>query len=254
MPEARTSKSWPRVLTAFAIMFAIYQASEGWQTVIAPASPLGPALMIAALLVAWPLGRWLGWKGYDAFGLNFVPGWWAIVIGGMLLAAVAKMAALALSPLVGAGVPVVAVPRLAITFVAFALVSTFVPSLAEDILTRGFLLRAIPIRLGGIAYVAGSAALYTLNHVWRFDWGITEQIRLFCLGLAYGAAAWRWQSLWGPLALHWGWNFADLLADQLYTVTGGSIDASRLVSASLHIGMLAIILCLVTANARRAQA
>lgn len=235
---------WPRVAVAFAAMFAIYQASEGLQTVLAPASPVGPALMLVALLAAWPLGRSLGWRGYDAFGLELVPRWWAMLVGGMILAALAKLAAVGLAPIAGAGVPGPSEPNLAASFIAMALLTTFVPSVAEDILTRGFLLRAIPVRLGGIAYVVGSAALYTANHVWRIDWGITEQIRLFCLGLAYGAAAWRWRSLWGAVSLHWGWNFIAVLGGPAFTLEGGSTDAARLLSGGVHLALLAIVLAL----------
>jgi len=244
MGKSPALNTWPRTLLVFALIFLIYQAAEGMQTVIAPGNPVGPALMVAALLVAWPLGRWLGWRGYDAYGLEFWPGWPALVAAGILLAALAELASLALAPLVGAspltGAWIVPSPA----FIGLALISTFVPSVAEDILTRGFLLRTFPLRLGGLAYVAGSAALYTLNHVWRFDWGVTEQIRLFCMELAYGAAAWRWRSLWGAVALHWGWNLANALADPLFTIEGGTPDAMRLLSAVVHLAMLAVILLL----------
>jgi membrane protease YdiL (CAAX protease family) len=245
-PVTDTSRSngWPRVLAAFAAMFVLYQAAEGLQTVIAPGNPLGPILMLAALLVAWPLGRWLGWRGYDAYGLQPVSGWAGLLIGGMLLAAMAKLSSLALSPLAGAGMPGIGEGSLAPALIATVLLTTFVPSVAEDILTRGFLLRAIPVRLGAVSYVLASAALYTANHVWRFDWGLTEQVRLFCLGLAYGAAAWRWRSLWGAVALHWGWNLANALAGPLFTVDGGSVEAARLLSAMAHLALLAIVLCL----------
>jgi membrane protease YdiL (CAAX protease family) len=236
--------SWPRVRVAFAAMFVVYQASEGLQTVIAPGNPVGPALMLIALAMAWPLGRWLGWRGYDAFGLALVRGWPLLLVAGVLLAAMAKLAALALSPAVGAGTVGFAAPVLGPEFLALALLTTFVPSVAEDILTRGFLLRTVPVRLGAIVYVVASAALYTANHLWRFDWGMSEQARLFCLGLAYGAAAWRWRSLWGAVALHWGWNLADVLTGPLVTVDGGSIEASRLLSGGVHLVLLAIVLCL----------
>jgi membrane protease YdiL (CAAX protease family) len=244
MAETRRRNTWPRVLIALAAMFVVYQASEGLQTVIAPGNPIGPALMLLSLLSAWPLGRWLGWRGYDAFGLELVSGWTGLLLGGILLAALAKLGALALSPVVGAGSLSGAPFALSLPFVAMALFTTFVPSVAEDILTRGFLLRTIPIGLGGVSYVLLSAALYTANHLWRFDWGISEQVRLFCLGLAYGAAAWRWRSLWGAVALHWGWNLADVLTGPLFTVEGGSLVASRLLSGGVHLSLVAIVLCL----------
>ncbi len=69
-----------------------------------------------------------------------------------------------------------------------------------------------------------SALLYTANHIWRFDWGWTEQVRLFCLGLAYAAAAWRWQTLWAAVALHWGWNFGSVLADAAFPMDVLDVD------------------------------
>ncbi len=237
---------WPRIAAAFLTIFALYQASEWWQTIHDPASPIGPALMVLALLAAWPLGRWLGGRGYDAYGLERFPRWWLWLLGGMVLAAAAKAASL----LWGPGTPVwtVAVPGFAA--VAFMLLSTFVPSLVEDILTRGFLLRTIPVRLGGVAFVVLSAALYTANHVWRFDWGVTEQVRLFCMGLAYGAAAWRWRSLWGALALHWGWNLANALSEPLVDIGEVTPEAVRLIGAAAHLVLLAVILLLPAPKAK----
>lgn len=248
--QERRATGWGRPLAAFAVMFALYQAAEGLQTVFAPASPLGPALMLAALLVAWPLGRWLGGKGYDAFGLDAAPASLALLGGGMVLAFLAKLASLSAGLGAGLAGPAESAPTgITLAAVALAGLTTFVPSLAEDILTRGFLLRAFPVRLGFWTYVLGSAALYTANHVWRFDWGPSEQLRLFCLGLAYGAAAWRWRTLWGAVALHWGWNLANALAGASIPLEFRDAVEGRYVSAAAHLLLLAVVLCL---PARRA--
>ena len=81
-------------------------------------------------------------------------------------------------------------------------------------------------------------------HVWRFDWGITEQVRLFCLGLAYGAAAWRWRRLWGAVALHWGWNLTNVLVDHLMPTDTIATDPARCLSAAVNLAMLAIVVLL----------
>ena len=232
--------SWPKVAAAFLVLFALYHSSEWWQTIHDPASPIGPALMLLALLAAWPIGRWLGGSGYAAFGLENFPRWWLWLPVGMMLAAAAKAATLIWGP----GTPVWTGSIPAAGAIAFMLISTFVPSVVEDILTRGFLLRQVPVRLGGMAFVLLSAALYTANHLWRFDWGITEQVRLFCMGLAYGAAAWRWRSLWGAVALHWGWNLANALSGPLVDIGSVAPEDVRLAGAAAHLGLLAGIVLL----------
>jgi len=93
-------------------------------------------------------------------------------------------------------------------------------------------------------FVLLSALLYTANHVWRFDWGPTEQLRLFCLGLAYAAAAWRWQTLWAAVALHWGWNLGSVLADAVMPVSVVDVSGFRLLSAGAHLLLLALVLLL----------
>ncbi|HEX8535138.1 MAG TPA: CPBP family intramembrane glutamic endopeptidase [Allosphingosinicella sp.] len=214
------------------------------QTVFVPMSSVGPALMIVALLLAWPLGRWMGWRGYDAYGLDLRAASFSLLGAGMLIAALAFLASRALGTAMGLYTAPEAVAAASLGGIAFAIVSTFVPSVVEDILTRGFLLRTLPVQLTAVFYVILSALLYTANHVWRFDWGISEQVRLFCLGLAYGAAAWRWRNLWGAVALHWGWNLTNVLAGQLMPSEAISTDAARYLSAAVNIAILVIIVLL----------
>jgi membrane protease YdiL (CAAX protease family) len=218
--------------------------------VIAPVSPAGPALMLIALLIAWPIGRWLGGRGFDRFGLALGPGWWVILLVGLALAALAKVASLALGLQTGVYAVSGAVQVLTVGTVAVALITTFVPSLAEDILTRGFLLGAAPVRLDFWSYTLLSALLYTANHIWRLDWGITEQLRLFCLGLAYGAAAWRWRSLWGAVALHWGWNLTSVLADRIVPLDTISVVGGRVIGSGAHLVLLLVVLLFVPTRRR----
>ncbi len=242
--RAGAQASTARVAIGFALLFVVYQAAEGLQTVVAPVSPVGPALMVLALLLAWPVGRFLGWRGYDAYGLDLKPRSLALLIAGMIVAALAFLASRSLGIGMGIYGPASGAASVSIGMIAFALVSTFIPSVAEDILTRGFLLRTLPVRLTAVSYVVLSALLYTANHVWRFDWGISEQVRLFCLGLAYGAAAWRWRNLWGAVALHWGWNLTNVMFDQVMPMENLSTDNARYLSAGVNLAMLAIVVLL----------
>ena len=228
-----------RLALGFLLLFVVYQASEGLQTVFAPGNPLGPALMLLALLLAWPVGRWIDGGGWRAYGLHRRR-WVGILGGGLLLAILAKLAAEAIALWLGS--ETFAAPAvLPLSAVGLLLVTTFVPSLVEDILTRGFLLRWTPKPLGFRGYVLASALLYTANHLWRLDWGVTEQLRLFCLGLAYAAAAWRLQSLWAAVGLHWGWNLANALLSQAWPGLVEDVAGVRLVSAAVHLAIFAIL-------------
>ena len=70
-----------RLVLGFLLLFVVYQASEGMQTVFATGNPLGPTLMVLALALAWPVGRWIDGSGWRAFGLHG-RGWIGIL--GML--------------------------------------------------------------------------------------------------------------------------------------------------------------------------
>lgn len=247
----RPARATPlRVTTGFVLLFVVYQAAEGIQTVFAPTSPAGPALMLLALALAWPVGRWLGWRGYDAYALDLRRRSPALIVAGMAVALLAKLAMVGVGLRFGVYVADPATPGAGIAGPLLAgLLITFVPSVAEDIITRGFPLRAAGLRWTAAGYVAASAILYTLNHVWRFDWGWTEQARLVCMGLAYAAAAWRWRTLWAAVALHWGWNYAGIVTGQFVPVTPVDADLARLMGAGVHL-LLLILICLPTGSRR----
>jgi uncharacterized protein len=243
-PQPRPDLSWSRVIAVFTLLFVLYQASEFLQTRFAPGHVAGPALMLAMLLMAWPLGRWLGWRGYDAYALDLRAASLLLLLAGLAVAVAAKVLTLVVGKQLGILTAAGQVAQVSLPVVAVALITTFVPSVAEDILTRGILLRSLPARLGPWSFVLLSALVYTANHLWRFDWGWTEQFRLFCLGLAYAAAAWRWNTLWAAVALHWGWNLGSALADGMMPVDVVDVPGSRLVSAGAHLLLLALVLLL----------
>jgi len=237
-----------KAFAAFALLFVVYQSAEGLGGRVLDNFAVQAALMVAALLGGWPVARWLGWRGYEAYGLDRRRTSFAILAAGLMLTLIVKGAALAAG--LSAGIASVGAAPGApgvlagAGLVAGAALTTFIPSVAEDILTRGFLLRAIGVRWTGPAFVLASAALFTFNHIYRFDWGISEQARLFCCGLAYAAAAWRWRTLWGAVGLHWGYNLANALWERLSPVSIDDVVAGRWLTAVLHLILLAIIVAL----------
>lgn len=236
------SHRW-RIPLAFAVLFLLYQSAEGLGARWLHSFAMQAALMVACVLAAWPLSRWLGWKGYGAYALSWRPArGWAWLAGGLALALLGK--ALAVGVGLRLGVYASATGGLDWTglsgkALAMLLLGTFVPSLAEDILTRGFWYRAAGIRWRhGWTFVAFCSALYVFNHIYRLERGPLEWAMLFCFGLAYAAALWRSGSLWAAVGLHWGWN----LANGLLAVDTLDPRLGALLSASAHLAILLIVL------------
>lgn len=241
-----------RAILAFIVIWALYQSAEGIGARWLHNFPLRDGLMIASVLVAWPLSRWLGWRGYAAYALAG-NGWWRWLPAWMTLAVAMKFAAVAAGLSLGAYVadPAPATPSPWLAALPMLLLSTFVPSLAEDILTRGFWYRTSGIRWRhGAIFVLASAAIFVLNHIYRWGEGPLEWSRLFVFGLPYAAALWRSGSLWAALGLHWGWNLGNGLQDLLLPVSTSDAALGTALSMAAHLLMLAIVLLAPTGGKR----
>ena len=59
-----------KAFVAFAILFVLYQSAEGLGGRVFDNFGIQAVLMVAALLAGWPVARWLGWRGYEAYGLD----------------------------------------------------------------------------------------------------------------------------------------------------------------------------------------
>jgi len=244
LPDRRPA----RLAAGFAVLFVLYQSAEGIGDRVLHAPAVQAGLMVAALLAAWPIGRWLGYRGYEAYGLERSRRVVWLVLGGLVLAAACRFAALAWGLRAGwyVAAPAPALPGFAqlAAAVAGAALSTFVPSLAEDILTRGFWLRAAQIAWRGTSFVLATSAIYLLNHIYRLEAGPLEWLRLFAFGIAYAGAAWKWRSLWAALGLHWGWNLANTLLGLFAPFAIADATAAAILSAGAHLAMAAAVLLL----------
>ncbi len=235
-----------RRIGAFLILFLLYQSAEGVGARVLHNGAAAAVIMVGALLAAWPAGKWLGYKGYDAYGLDLKTGSARLVLGGLIVMAALRLAAafagLANGVYSLASLPVPASWAATAMAVAGAAVSTFIPSLAEDILTRGFWLKASGIRWSGPAFVAATAAIYVLNHVYRLGDGPMEWLRLFCFGIAYAAACWKWQNLWAAVGLHWGWNLTNAILDATVNLDAVAPGLTAVYSAGAHLMAAALVL------------
>jgi membrane protease YdiL (CAAX protease family) len=235
-----------RRIAAFIVLFVLYQAAEGVGARLLHSASVQAVIMIGSLLAAWPIGRWLGYRGYDAYALDLSRHSLRLVFVGLLLAGLARLAALfwgLASGVYALGAPPSPPQGLALLILmSGAFVSTFVPSIAEDIVTRGFWLKAAAVRWSGPAFVLTASAIYVLNHIFRLAEGPVEWIRLFCFGLAYACAAWRWRSLWAAVGLHWGWNLSNALLDGFTSVNVMDAAGAPWLSVGAHLVLTATML------------
>lgn len=252
-PTVNTSARPIHLALVFAVLFVAYQLPEGLGMRVLGSFPVLAILMLSFLPIAWLCGRALGFRGLDAWYMGLTPGWGKLLAACFGLAVLVKVAALA----VGASLGVYRIEALGdaahwqpvVMAALIALPFTFFPSVAEDIVTRGFLMRAFPRLSQRWLFVIASSALYVANHIYRLANGPAEWAMLFCFGLAYGAALYYSRSLWAAIGLHWGWNFAGQFGDRTL-----SIDAVNgmgpLVSSVAHLVMLAVLVMAARSRAR----
>ena len=246
----RVARAW----IVFALLFVLYQSAEGVGGRLLHSFAVQASLMLACVVVAWPLSRWLGYRGYGAYALDRAPASFAWLGAGLVLACAGKALAIGAGERLG----IYAATGASFTAAGFAalgtalpmlLLSTFVPSIAEDILARGFWFRAAGIRWRrGFAFVAFSAGYFVLNHIYRLDRGPTEWLMIFCMGLAYATALWRTGTLWAAVGLHWGWNLANGVLDPLLPADTLDAHGSNLLTAAVHVLLTLLLLAVPAAR------
>jgi membrane protease YdiL (CAAX protease family) len=245
-PAAKPPTAAPpaKLALVFAVLFIAYQLPEGLGLRVMHSVPVLSVLMLMFLPTAWLAGRALGYRGLDAWFMGRSPRW-ALLLGACFaLAVFAQAAALGAGASLGvyrlapAGAAAGQALLLGALWAAF---QTFFPSVAEDIVTRGFLMRALPGLSQRWLFVLVSAGVYVLNHIYRLANGPSEWLMLFCFGLAYGAALFYSRTLWAAIGLHWGWNFAGEFADQLVSVDKLMPAVHPMMLAAAHLLMLAVV-------------
>lgn len=236
-----------RWVPAFAVLFLFYQLPEGLGARLLHQPGTAALLMLAFLPVAWAVARWLGLSMAQGYALEWSRrngGW---LVAGLALALATKALAVwvglqqGIYTTAGTSTPTAEAAAIAGTLAWLAL-STFVPSLAEDIVARGFWWRVPGWSWSGPRLVVFTAVLYVLNHVYRLGAGPAEWLMLLCFGLAYGAALWRTGSLWAAVGLHWGWNFAGPALDLAWPVELADATLARYLSGAAHLLMLLVVL------------
>ena len=232
-----------RTALAFAVLFVFFQAPDVLGVRTLHSRGAQALLMGVFYVVALATGRWLGYRGFDAYRLELRPGWWKLLALTLALGLGAKAASLGAGLWLGSyrTVPLLHRPlggELAVDL-GIALVTTFLPSAAEDILTRG-LWR--PLFRSAWRFVLFSSVAYLLNHVFRLAAGPGEWLLLLAFGFAYATAFWITGSLWAAVGLHWGWNLANVLPLLFVNLQVPDRNTSRALSIGAHLVLAGLFL------------
>jgi len=197
--------------------------SGGFPQNVFPLDPAQPItyvdVLIASLpfliapLIALPLAHGVSWRRAFSYGLGFKWGqFWRAALALLLLAMLALVLGYALEPQ-QYQFPVRSPGHL--FWIALALGVVFVQSLGEEVMFRGYLLRAwgavLPFRLPVTAAVI---ALFVTGHLWNEDLQRDPLLNViyFVVGeiIAY-AVLFRTQNLAASAGLHWMNNVLALL-------------------------------------------
>ena len=233
-----------RAAIGFLLLFVAYQIPEGIGQRLLGSFLVQAILLLAFFAVAYAVGRALGPTVPEAYGLEYSP---AVMRSFLMLfgvAIVSKLVAVGVGTRLGifqGGGVVTSGPGPALLF---GLVETFAPSLAEDIVTRGFWLRASGIQWRPATFVLATSGIYVLNHIYRLGMGPGEWLMLLGFGLTYGLAVVRFRSLWPAVGLHWGWNYGNLLVSTVRPVTTLSDSGSRMLAITAHAVLAVFVLWL----------
>lgn len=115
---------------------------------------------------------------------------------------------------------------------------TFLPSLAEDIITRGYLYAVFGQQWRKRSFVIVSALFYVVNHTYKMLEPDESLVYLMITGIALAIPLVLTKSLWFSVGLHWACNSVYRITTDVWH--SKAIDAGPL--SSLEILMIVVLL------------
>jgi membrane protease YdiL (CAAX protease family) len=227
-----------KFLSGFIILFFIYHFPEFFTALWVAA-----VFKISFLFIAFLLARWQGWNGLGGYGLSLHRLWWKNLLLGIFIGCAFWAIAEILSLLAGFE-NFISIKNIqaVLTSLPLALLMTFFPSIAEDLLTRGYLFGHFSKQIRPPVFIFFSAMVYVLNHIWRLHDDVSVLAYLFILGLSLAWALVYTKSLWLTLGLHWGGNILFALSENNLTTQAADKNAANwMLSASYCLMFLAIV-------------
>lgn len=195
-----------RAIAGFFILFCLYHAAEYFVLF-----KYNPAVFLSIQLLfftaAFLIAKRQGYKGFSAWALKPSKGWWLQMLTGMAMGVLLYALSFYISTVVN-GQTVGGLPLLpaVITPLGLFWFGNLFSSLSEDILTRGYLFRHIRPKIPSELFLFVSAAVYTLNHIYRLSSGWDTLGYLFLLGIVFAMPLVYSERLWYTAGMHWFGN------------------------------------------------
>lgn len=230
-----------KAIAGFIILFLLYHAAEYC---------LGRNNNIAAFLVlmgtciatAYFIARWMGLGGNAAWGLPIQKTSIRLTAIGLILGLIiytsAFLARLALGAEIITGTPSFSQ---ALTGSIVFILGTILPSLAEDILTRGYLYKFFHSKMSSTAFVLLSSIVFTANHIDRYDAGFTIFLFLFITGVCLAIPLAITGNLWYSFGMHWAGNIVYRITNDVLQTAPGSNRSYSMWVLILFVSLAAII-------------
>jgi hypothetical protein len=205
-------KSSASIASGFLILFIVYHFPEFYSSFW-----LMAIFKIGFLFSAYFIARLQGWRGLEGFGLKLRNRWALKLIAGIFAGLIFFAIAVFFSHFLGYET---ITGKLSLTpmlkSLPMILIMTLFPSIAEDILTRGYLFGHLK-SLRSFVWILLSSTVYLLNHIWRLDDGPSVLLYLFVFGILLAIAVWFTGSLWLAFGIHWGANIAFEISAKIPT-------------------------------------
>ncbi|WP_210486550.1 CPBP family intramembrane glutamic endopeptidase [Rufibacter aurantiacus] len=240
-PSFTRAHSWLAIVAGYLALALTYHAAE-YAMRFHQHIPLFLGLMLAVVPVAYLVARLQGFRGLRAWGMQFNQKYALLLLLGLALGLLVNGLAFALRLWMGIEV-VTFVPDFS-TLVTQTLIfaaGTFLPSLAEDILTRGYLFGHLQGRLSRWGFVLVSSAVYVLNHLYSLDDGFAALAYLFALGIMLAIPLVYTKNLWYSVGAHWAGNIVYRLGQDVLTVKEGPSTFSGLWELTIFVLLFAVV-------------
>lgn len=230
---------WFSFFKGLILLFIIYHFPEFFSALW-----MAALFKIGFLIVAYLIARWQGWKGLGGYGLCFHSGWIKNLCSGLIIGIAFFLLSEWLTITKGYEklISVNSFANVAATL-PLTLLMTFFPSIAEDILTRGYLYGHLRRILKPSAFILLSALFFVLNHIWRLTEGASVLSYLFILGIALAWALSYTKSLWLTFGIHWGANIAfETINAGLSTQATDKVMSTWLLTACFSVMLVTMFL------------